>query len=217
MIKEKIAKEIVKEGIKLLGKEDVIKAFKRGNQRIAEIGKQFSQNSNVYRNEVAKLMKGAMKKYIGISASGNVKFNIPQIIHAFESGELDESEFNEILQSASGLIYKDGELIERGKGISTISDIKERAYDYDSETEDWRETANEQAEIEQNFQTEYEDYKRNYKTLKSRKRKFPKLYEKGYKRSYEDLEDLTEQLRTMNANFKKRGKARKDANNKLKQ
>ena len=160
MIKEKIAKEIVKEGIKLLGKEDVIKAFKRGNQRIAEIGKQFSQNSNVYRNEVAKLMKGAMKKYIGISASGNVKFNIPQIIHAFESGELDESEFNEILQSASGLIYKDGELIERGKGISTISDIKERAYDYDSETEDWRETANEQAEIEQNFQTEYEDYKR---------------------------------------------------------
>lgn len=222
----KAASNIVNE-ISSINKEEIRKAFKRANQRIAEIAKQFADmggtESAVYKNEVAKFQKGAYAPYMGESASGNVKFDIPKIIHAYETGELSESEFNEILSAASGHQYdsQTGELTERGKGISTITDIKERTLpntpeDFDEYTEDWKEFAEDNAQIAQNFQTEYEEFKKKYKTVSKRMKAAPGLYTEG-KKTYEDLRGLSRDIKEAVKLFDDEKKKAKTANDKLKE
>lgn len=246
MVKTKLIKKAIETGKKIAGKakevgkkiinalkpstkEDIRKAFKRANQRIAEIAKQFKDyggtESAIYKNEVAKFQKGAYAPYMSESASGNVKFDIPKILHAYETGELSQSEFNEILASASGQQYvpESGELVESNKtaGIKTISDLKERTLqsvpeDFDEYTEDWKEYAEDNAQISQNFQTEYEEFKKKYKTVAQRKKAAPDLYEKG-KKDYSELKELSKEVKEAIKLFDKEKKKAKSANDKLKE
>ena len=187
-------------------------AFKRANQRIVELGKQFGKKSNVLKNEIAWMEKGAVNQYTGVSGSGNKKFDISKITRDFKEGKLSQDELNEIMIKAAGQKVSNGELVGSGKGISTTIDIKERVPEAGA---DWKEQAEELAEIEQNFQTEYEEIKKERpakQTLKQRTKKeasaMPTLYSK--KKSYSDLKRAIEEMKE----YRKQGKK---INDKLKE
>ena len=179
-------------------------AFKRANQRIVELSKQFGKGSNILKNETAFMSKGAVNKYTGVSQSGNQKFDIAKITNDFKSGKLSQDELNEIMIKAAGVKISNDEIVGSGKGIATKIDIKERVPDAG---EDWKEQAEDLAEIEQNFQTEYEEIVKerpSRQTLKHRTKKeskaMPTLYSK--KKSYSDLKRAIEEMRA----YRKEGK-----------
>lgn len=78
-------------------------ALKRANTRIARLEDAFGRKSATFKKEIGPFDKGPLHKYVGESASGHWKLNIPKIKNDIKSGKLNYDQANEILVKSSGL------------------------------------------------------------------------------------------------------------------
>ena len=170
------------------------------------------------------------------AAKGNPKINIKAFNDDIRKGRLSRSEANQILLAAAGMkIDTTGEVNQVGAGITTVSALKKQArarlesygedpgkiMDLDIEREIKRE-----AEIKNNFDTEYEEYiadvgigkakrRRVIKELFNKKDRRGKVLEKRKELTYADIQRITEEMRKHNQekrnlakNFEKKNKAK---------
>ena len=148
--------------------QQVTSALKRANQRIAQIAKTYGRNSSVYKQEAGKFKKGAYYQFVGVSKSGNIKFDI-RAINKLLRAQGNTSQTARMLAEMAGIMFdKEGNMKEiKGGGIPTTSELDKRT---EKKLERWgqdpgevtkkelRRITEELAQFSENFQTSYNTY-----------------------------------------------------------
>ena len=106
-------------------------ALKKSNQRLVQMTKTLGPDSAILSHQIAPFENGSYSKYMSTSKSGNIKFDIRQIMKDIESGAMDYSEANDFLAKAAGVrLSSNGEATHTNQGgIDTISETKRKARD----------------------------------------------------------------------------------------
>lgn len=197
-------------------------ALKRANTRIARLEDAFGRSSSTFKNQTSAFAKGALKKYVGESASGHWKLDISKIKNDIKSGKLNYDQANEILVRSSGLkisgegelkptTYSEGFKTVQGTLLDTLDSVKSGAYDLSSFQDEngfieinkkvLMEITEQLNAIAESFQTEYEDSPIDAATMKSDPI-LSDLYssenggtrEKGKKLTYPELQRMSNRL-----------------------
>ena len=192
--------------------QQITSALKRANQRIAQISKTYGRGSSVYKQEAGKFLKGSYAPYVGVSKSGNIKFDIRAINKLIRS-QGDSSEVQRLLAETAGIKFDaEGNMKElKGGGVSTLARIQRRTEKRlerlgedpgDYTKAELRRKAEELAKFSENFQTSYDTFIAKYGEDKARKNPIiSKLYKsgrkgkkKGKRLTYDVLTDIREEM-----------------------
>lgn len=164
--------------------QQITNALKRSNQRIAQLGKTYGQQSSIYKQEAGKFLKGAYAPYMTKSSSGNIKFDI-RAINKLVRSQGDSSQVQRMLAEMGGIKFNYNVKEVNGKEVRTIGDIKDlkgggisTLSKIDKRTEkklermgedpadytraELRKIAEELAEFSESFQTAYNEYIAKY-------------------------------------------------------
>ena len=185
--------------------------LKAANTRLQRLEDYYGADSATARNQYAFFTKGPLYDYLGESASGHTKIDIPKVLNSFESGEMNIDEFNEVLRHSAGVFIGSDQQIHKSNyhGFQSIGEIKQSTLDavigsdenpYDYPDEELKEMTNTLNEIRENFQTVYDDASIPTSTMKSDpiiKMLYSEPDKKRGKLSYEDLKAITERMKQL--------------------
>ena len=187
--------------------QQVTSALKRANQRIAQLAKTYGRGSSVYKQEAGKFLKGAYAPYLGVSRSGNVKFDIRKI-NKFLRDQGDTTQAQRMLAEMAGIKFdKEGNMKEvKGGGVPTTSELDRRT---EKKLERWgedpgevskkelRKITEQLAQFSENFQTSYNTYFARYDEAEARKNPIiSQLYgeNRSHRLTYRQLEAIKDEM-----------------------
>lgn len=185
--------------------------LKAANTRLQRMEDYYGKDSATAKNQYAFFTKGPLYDYLGESASGHTKIDIPKVLNSFESGEMNIDEFNEVLRHSAGVFIGSDQQIHKSNyhGFQSIGEIKQSTLDavigtdanpYDFPDEQLREMTNTLNEIRENFQTVYDDASIPTSTMKDDPI-ISMLYSSPDKKrgqlSYDDLKAITERMKEL--------------------
>lgn len=182
--------------------------LKAANTRLQRLEDYYGADSATAKNQYAFFTKGPLYDYLGESASGHTKIDIPKVLNSFESGEMNIDEFNEVLRHSAGVFIGSDQQIHKSNyhGFQSIGEIKQSTLDavigsdenpYDYPDEELKKLTNTLNEIRENFQTVYDDASIPTSTMKSDpiiKMLYSEPDKKRGKLSYDDLEKITNRM-----------------------
>ena len=188
--------------------QQITSALKRANQRIAQLAKTYGRNSSVYKQEAGKFLKGAYSPYMGVSKSGNIKFDIRAINKLIRTQGVNSSQVTRMLAEIAGIKFDaEGNMKEiKGAGVPTVSELDKRT---EKKLERWgedpgevpkkelRKITEELAQFSENFQTSYNTYFARHTEAEAREDPIiSQLYgeNRNHRLSYRQLENIKEEM-----------------------
>lgn len=190
---------------------EIQKRLKAANTRLQRLEDAYGQDSATVERYIGKLEKGPLSEFLGTSASGHDKIDIPKFKDALRSGRINIDEANEVLRNTAGIyIGSDGELHESEyNGIPTLKETEyEAAAELHLSGEDidkftsglLREEFEAMNEIARNFQTEYDDTTLTGSELESNpitRQLYSENRGKKRRLTYAELYDITQEMQRL--------------------
>ena len=189
----------------------ITSAIKRANQRIAQLAKTYGRNSSVYKQEAGKFLKGSYKPFVGVSKSGNIKFDIRAINKLIRS-QGNTSQVQRMIAEIAGMKFDtEGNPKQiKGAGVPTVSELTKRT---EKKLKRWGEDPGDYskkelqgiteqlAQFSESFQTAYNEYIANFGESKARKDSTIKtLYGefRSKRLTYRELEQIKQRMEEAN-------------------